>query len=94
MNERSLLKLAKERLTKKGGIAWSGSSWKDIFGIFDILYIDERGRSAYYQISTKDHRWARMRKIDEFVKKNKILPRPAYLMLWNYKINDWEIEAL
>lgn len=95
MNEGTLIKKAKTELTKEGGMAWSGSTWTDIFGIFDIVYLDPRGRTSFYQVSTVDHHWARRLKIDNYLRKN-ITPLPprAYLMLWDYKANQFVYELL
>lgn len=95
MTEQSLIKLAKEILTEDGGAAWSGSTWSDIFNIFDVIYISPDGyRTSYYQVSTKDHRWARLNKIHNWKTKMGALPERSYLMLWNYKLNDFEIEKI
>lgn len=95
MTEHDLIKKAKEELTKEGGVAWSGSTWSDIFGIFDIVFLNARGLTSYYQVSTLDHRWSRQNKIDKFVAKNlTALPPRSYLMLWDYKANHFVYELL
>ena len=93
MNELDIIRKAKNLLTINGGVAWSGTAWKDVFGIFDIIFIAPDGTSHYYQVSTKDHRWSRMKKIDDWRAKHP-MPLNSYLMLWNYKINDFEVEKL
>jgi len=94
MDERSLIIKAKNLLTREGGFAWSGARWTDIFGIFDILYISPAGETSYYQVSTKDHRWSRLQKLEGFRKKQGALPARSFLMLWDYNLNDFEIEKI
>jgi hypothetical protein len=93
MIERHIIQKAIMELTKNGGYAWSGTSWKDIFGIFDICSISENGVVSFYQVSTKDHRWSRIKKIDAFRALHP-MPRFSYLMLWDYKANQFQIESL
>ena len=88
MNEPELIKRASDELTKNGGVAWFRRG-RDVFGIFDIVYLDELGRTNYFQISTIDHKWAREGKIQKFIKKHGIVPQHAYLMLWDYKANQF-----
>jgi len=95
MNEALLIQKAKKELTKNGGFAWSGSAWSDIFHIFDILYISPGGLyTSYFQVSTQDHRWARLNKINKWKREYGGLPERSFLMLWNYKLNAFEIEPL
>lgn len=97
MSEQELISKAKNTLTKRAGTAWSGARWTDIFGIFDIIYWNphEAPSPSYFQVSTKDHRWARLQKIYKFAADHEgKLPAPCYLMLWDYSRRDFEIERI
>jgi hypothetical protein len=94
MDERSLIKKAKDYLTMDGGVAWSGSTFRDVFTIFDIIYLSPDGDVSFYQVSTKDHRWQREMKIIEFKNKVGVLPKRSYLMLWDYRIDQFVFKNL
>lgn len=94
MSEQDIIKKAKEKLTYNGGVAWSGARWSDIFTIFDIIYYYPNTQPQFYQVSDKTHRWARLNKIHKWTERHGPLPAQSYLMLWNYAINDFEIEKL
>jgi len=94
MNEAQLITKAKNLLTKEGGVAWSGTAWKDVFGIFDVIYLSPDNQTSYYQVSTKDHRWSRLTKIFQFRNRYGALPEHSYLMLWDYQLNDFNVEKL
>ena len=88
MKEEELIKRASKQLTKNGGVAWFRRG-RDVFGIFDIVYLDEAGRTHYFQISTIEHQWQREHKIRKFIDGCGIVPQHAYLMLWDYKANQF-----
>lgn len=94
MNEKTLVEKAKNLLTIRGGYAWSGARWIDVFGIFDVVYCAPSGLVSFYQITTKDHRWARSQKIIDFINRNGALPERSYLMMWDYRINDFIFECV
>ena len=93
MDEQHLIKNAIVELTRKGGMAWATYHHRDIFGVFDIIHVNDAGQSSYYQVSTKDHRWSRLHKIDCLRQKH-TLPYASYLMLWDYSAAQFIIESL
>lgn len=93
MTEKELIKRAKKNITKEEGVAWFRTG-KDIFGIFDIVYIDGRGKVSLVQVTTIDHKWDHKQKISKWLQLTGIVPQRAYLMLWDYKINDFIIEPI
>jgi hypothetical protein len=96
MTEKQLITKATEAIVKAegGGLAWASYHGRDIFGIFDIIYLGPLGDTSYFQVSTVDHKWQRSTKINEFKKTHGALPSQSYLMLWDYQSNDWKIEQL
>lgn len=96
MKEIEITKAAQKELDKEGKIWWiaykrTGFAQQDIFGIFDIVYLQHGTNTAppigtsvgFIQCTTKHHLSDRRKKIRDFFK-SKGICIPARCFVWAY----------
>ncbi len=91
MREKDILKLAEQELRLAHKIPWiavkrTGFAQQDIFGIFDIVYLehDDKGTYAgFIQCTTHHHIGDRRKKIVAYFRREKIAV-PKRCFVWGY----------
>jgi len=94
MKENEIIKLALKKLEKQGKIPWvsykrTGFAQQDIFGIFDIVYLQNDKTTlgdtfaGFIQVTTRHHISDRRKKIYSFFTRAGILVPPR-CYIWAY----------
>ena len=104
MKESLIRKKAIQILEKKKWIIWWPSKVKfkqsDIFGIFDMVCWEQiTGHLKFIQLTTLSNLSTRRKKIQYFLKKNKINPKITYnagveIWAWNGNKKTFKIELI
>ena len=102
MKEAEIRKKAIEILQGKGWATWFPSKARfkqnDIFGIFDLIcWKKKNGELKFVQLTTVSNLSTRRKKIQNFLKKNKINPKRNLgieIWAWNRKKKAFKIESI